>query len=72
VGPSFKGILGRSTTVITGGAERSITVDEDYLHQSIIEPAADVVKGFQPIMPAFSDLSKDEVSALVEYLEGIK
>jgi cytochrome c oxidase subunit 2 len=72
VGPSFKGIMGRSTTVTTRGAERSITVDEDYLRQSIREPAADVVKGFQPIMPAFSDLSKDEVSALVEYLEGIK
>jgi cytochrome c oxidase subunit 2 len=72
VGPSFKGIMGRSTTVITKGAERSITVDDDYLRKSIREPAADLVKGFQPIMPAFSDLSKDEVSALVEYLEGIK
>jgi cytochrome c oxidase subunit 2 len=72
VGPSFKGIMGRSTTVITKGAERSITVDEAYLRQSILEPAADVVKGFQPIMPAFSDLSKEELEALVEFLEGQK
>jgi cytochrome c oxidase subunit II len=72
VGPSFKGINGRSTLVITKGAERTITVDDDYLRQSILDPHADVVKGFQAIMPAFSDLSKDEVTALVEYLEEIK
>jgi cytochrome c oxidase subunit 2 len=72
VGPSFKGIMGRSETVVTKGAERSITVDEDYLRLSIVEPAADVAKGFPPIMPAFGDLSKDEVDAVVEYLKGIK
>ena len=53
VGPSFKGINGRSTLVVTKGAERAITVDDAYLRLSITEPAADVVKGFQPIMPAF-------------------
>jgi cytochrome c oxidase subunit II len=72
VGPSFKGMYGRSTLVITKGVERTITVNEAYLRQSILDPPADVVKGFQPIMPAFSDLSKDELEALVEYLEGIK
>jgi len=64
--------MGRSETVVTKGSERVITVDEAYLRRSIQEPQADVVKGFQPIMPAFGDLSKDEVAALVEYLEGIK
>jgi cytochrome c oxidase subunit 2 len=72
VGPSFKGINGRSTVVITQGAERTITADDAYLRQSILDPNSDVVKGFPAIMPAFSDLSKDEVTALVEYLEGIK
>lgn len=72
VGPSFKGIMGRSVTVVTKGAERTITVDEAYLRLAITEPAADVVKGFQPIMPVFADLSKDELNALVEYLGGIK
>ena len=72
VGPSFKGINGRSTVVITRGGERTITVDDAYLRQSILDPPGDVVKGFPPIMPAFGDLSKDEVTALVEYLEGIR
>ena len=72
VGPSFKGIYGRSTQVITKGAERTIMVDDAYLRKSIRDPHADVVKGFQPIMPQFSDLTDDEVTALVEYLEEIK
>jgi len=72
VGPSFKGINGRSTVVVTKGTERTITVDDDYLRQSILDPAADVVKGFPAIMPAFADLSKDEVTALVEFIEGVK
>jgi len=70
VGPSFKGIMGRNVTVVTRGAERTITVDEAYLRQSILDPHADVVKGFQPIMPVFGDLKKEELEALVEFLEG--
>ena len=59
-------------TVLTNGAERTITVNEDYLRRSIREPNADVVKGFQPIMPPFPDLTEEEVTALVEFIEGVR
>ena len=72
VGPSFKGIMGRSEVVVTKGAERSITVDDAYLRQSILDPPADVVKGFPPIMPAFGDLKKEELDALVEFIKTVK
>ncbi|MEI6215007.1 MAG: cytochrome c oxidase subunit II [Desulfuromonadales bacterium] len=72
VGPTFKGIMGRVETVVTNGAERQITVDEVYLKRSLLEPAADVVKGFPPVMPPGSDLSDGQVSALVEFLKGVK
>ena len=71
-GPSFKGIFGRSTVVVTGGKERTIPADEAYLRRSITDPQADVVKGFQPIMPAFPDLKDDDMKVLIEYLKGIK
>jgi cytochrome c oxidase subunit 2 len=71
-GPSFKGIIGRSEVVITRGAKRSITVDEAYLRHSISDPQADVVNGFQPIMPAYGDLKKEEIEALVEFMETVK
>ena len=69
VGPTFKGIMGRSEVVTTGGRERQITVDEGYLKRSIREPNADIVKGFQGVMPPFSDLKPEELEALVEFLE---
>ena len=71
VGPTFKGVWGRSVTVITNGVERTIIVDEAYLRRSILEPGADMVKGFPAIMPPFS-LKGDELATLLEYLKGLK
>lgn len=68
VGPTFKGLWGRSETVLTNGRERHITVDEAYLRRSLLEPNADVVKGFQPIMPSFSGvLKEEEIKEIVDY-----
>ena len=72
VGPSFKGLYGRSVVVITRGTERTITVDDAYLRRSILDPQADLVKGFQPIMPDFGDLKKEEIEALVVFMETVK
>jgi len=71
VGPSFKGIMGRSVLVVTKGVERTITVDDAYLKSSILEPGADLVKGFPPIMPPIP-LKEEELAALLEYLKGLK
>jgi cytochrome c oxidase subunit 2 len=71
IGPTLKGIWGRNVTVLTNGAERSITVDEAYLRRSILKPNADVVKGFPPVMPPVA-LKADESKAIVEYLMGVK
>jgi cytochrome c oxidase subunit 2 len=71
VGPTFKGIMGRQVMVVSGGKERLVTADEEYLRRSILDPHADVVKGFQPIMPAYADLSREELEALVAFVKGI-
>lgn len=71
IGPSFKGIWGRKVTVLTNGVERTIIVDEAYLRRSLLEPNSDVVKGFQPIMPPFT-LKEEELTAILEYLKGLK
>ena len=72
VGPGFKGIMGRVEVVITKGTERTITVDDAYLRRSIVDPEADVVKGFQAVMPAFGELKKEELEALVEFMKSVK
>ena len=71
IGPTFKGVWGRTVSVMTGGAERTITSDEAYLRRSILEPGADVVKGFPPIMPPFV-LKEEELKPIMEYLKGLK
>jgi len=72
VGPTFKGIWGRKVTVVTGGAERSVTVDEAYVKRSIREPAADVVKGYPAVMPHYPALSDKDVADIMDFLKELK
>jgi cytochrome c oxidase subunit 2 len=73
VGPTFKGLFGRKETVITNGAERDVTVDEEYIKKSIYEPNADVVKGYNPnLMTPFKDRLKDEdVQKIIDYIKTL-
>ncbi|MBI3396210.1 MAG: cytochrome c oxidase subunit II [Spirochaetia bacterium] len=71
VGPSWKGIYGKSETVVTDGAERSVNVDEAYLKKSIMEPKADVVKGYPNVMPSLP-VSDAEAGALIKYIKELK
>lgn len=71
VGPSLKGIYGRKVSVLTDGTERTIVVDEGYLKRSVLQPKADVVKGYPPIMPVIP-MSGDELDAIVDYLRALK
>jgi cytochrome c oxidase subunit II len=72
VGPTFKGLYGRQVRVVKGGQTLTVVADEDFLRESIRQPKATVVEGFQPIMPAYGDLTEAEVEALVEFIEELK
>lgn len=54
--------------------DSTITVDEQYIRESVLNPSAKIVKGFAAgVMPAFQgQLSEDELSALIEYLKTLK
>ncbi len=65
VGPTFQGVFGRQE-VMTDGS--TVTVDENYLRESIVVPAATVVEGYQPIMPPIP-LTDREVDGLIEFLK---
>src|SRR5262245_7957630 len=49
-GPSLLGVFGSKVELSDG---RVVVADENYLRESIMDSQAKVVKGFQPIMPAF-------------------
>lgn len=73
VGPSFKGIYGHKITVVTDGKEREITVDDEYIRRSILEPDADVVKGFTKgqMVSYKGQLTDDDIKAITEYLKTL-
>src|SRR5512135_3610021 len=52
-GPSLVGVFGKKVQLEAG---RSATADETYIRESILNPQAKVVAGFQPIMPTFKGL----------------
>jgi cytochrome c oxidase subunit 2 len=73
VGPTLQGVYGRKEFVVTAGKEHQIIVNEDYLKRSLLEPQADIVKGFPPIMPSQKGLlTDDEIEAIIEYLKSLK
>jgi cytochrome c oxidase subunit 2 len=71
VGPSFKGIYGMKETVVTDGNERSVSVDDEYIKNSVRRPNIDIVKGYQAIMPLIT-VTDEELNAMVEYLKTVK
>lgn len=69
VGPTFKNVFGHDVAMRGGGR---VTADEDYIRQSILEPMAQVVAGFDPVMPTYAGKLKDqEISAIIAYLKTL-
>lgn len=72
VGPSWKGLFGSSKEFEDGS---TATADEAYLHESIVNPGAKIVKGFQPnLMPATyaQTLSEDQITAIIEFIKTLQ
>jgi cytochrome c oxidase subunit 2 len=56
---------------LNGGT--SVLVDENYVRESMMNPQAKVVKGYDPIMPTFQGLLKpNQVNGLLAYIESLK
>ncbi|APR79666.1 Cytochrome c oxidase polypeptide II [Minicystis rosea] len=69
-GPTFKGVFGRTETLESGA---TITVDENYIRESLLEPNAKIVKGYPAVMPTYKGQLKDkEIDALIAYLKTVK
>ncbi|WP_305043078.1 cytochrome c oxidase subunit II [Geoalkalibacter sp.] len=72
-GPTFKGLYGREKRVLSEGRERTLIVDAEYLRRSILQPKADVVVGYPPIMPDYEGrLSEEDLEAMVEFLRTLQ
>lgn len=69
-GPTWKGLAGASRPLTTG---ESVVADDAYLFSSVIDPMAQVVAGFEPVMPTtYSEtLTEDDINDLVEYMKSL-
>lgn len=72
VGPTWQGIFGENVTLADGS---TVTVDEAYIRESIMDPNAKIVDGFAPsIMPPnFSDLLTDgQIDQIIAFIESLQ
>ena len=73
VGRWFEGIYGKPVVVVSGDEERELTVDDEYLKRSILEPQAELVKGYPPSMPPQRALVNDfEISQIIDYIQSLQ
>jgi len=69
-GPVLEGLFGKTVSLQSG---ETVTVDEAYVRESILNPSAKVAAGFQPIMPTFQGLvTEEQLLELIEYVKALK
>ena len=67
--PSLTGVYGQPVQLQSG---ETVSADENYLRESILDPQAKVVAGFQPIMPSFrGQLSEQQILRLIAYIRSL-
>ncbi|NKB88550.1 MAG: cytochrome c oxidase subunit II [Acidobacteria bacterium] len=68
-GPSLTGVYNSEVSLAGGG---SVTADESYLRESILEPATNIVAGYDAIMPTYrGQISEEGVLQLVAYIRSL-
>jgi len=68
-GPRLEGLFGHAVKLADG---RTLTADETYVRESIVNPAGQLVAGYQPIMPTYQGLLSEEgLMHLVAYIQSL-
>ncbi len=68
-GPDLSGVYGKPVQLQGGG---TVIADDAYLRESIVNPQAKVVAGFQPIMPTFQGLvTEEQLLQLIAYVRSL-
>ena len=69
-GPSLEGLFGSQVKLADGS---TAVADEGYLRESILNPQAKLVAGYQPLMPTFQGLVNEEaLMGLIEYIKSLQ
>lgn len=73
IGPSFRGLYGATITVVAGGKQRKVVVNDAFVIRSLREPNVELdarfPKGGMPLQ-TLSDLEETQVIAALKYLRA--
>ncbi|HEX3997861.1 MAG TPA: cytochrome c oxidase subunit II [Pirellulales bacterium] len=68
--PVLEGLYNQPVPLRDG---RTVIADENYIRESILNPAAKVVAGYDPIMPTFQGvISAEDLMAVIEFIRTLK
>jgi cytochrome c oxidase subunit II len=67
--PTLAGLYGHPVRLTTG---ETVTADDAYIRESILDPGAKIVMGYTNIMPTYKgQLSEEQVNELIEYIKAL-
>jgi cytochrome c oxidase subunit 2 len=68
-GPSLRNVFGQKVALTTGGTQ---VADEAYLRESILNPQAKIVAGYQAIMPTFQgQITEEGLLQIISYIKSL-
>lgn len=69
VGPSLVGLYGAEEKLADGS---TVTADENYLRESILNPSAKIVAGYANVMPSYDGrVTEDQLNQLLAYMKSL-
>ena len=73
VGPSYLKLYGEQQVVIKDGKEVTMTVDDEYIKRSIMDPNSEIVKGYpKGLMQSYKGtISDSDIAKIIEYLKTL-
>jgi cytochrome c oxidase subunit 2 len=67
--PTLIGLFGKTVALQNG---QTIKADESYIRESILNPQAKIVAGYQPVMPTFQGIvSEEQAQQLIAYIRSL-
>lgn len=68
-GAVLEGLFGKDVKLVGGSV---VKADDQYIRNSILNPGAQIVEGYQPIMPTFKgQVTEEQLNALVAYIKSL-
>ncbi|MGA2418552.1 MAG: cytochrome c oxidase subunit II [Candidatus Acidiferrum sp.] len=68
--PSLNGVFGGQVRLADGSI---VTADESYIRESILNPNAKIVAGYQPLMPTYQgQLTEEQTLDLISYVKSLQ